>query len=187
MGFIQGVIKSFIFGGIGMFIAGPIGLIIGCLIAAGSSNNGGSNYRYSFNCPHCNAKNAIDSYGRYNCYSCYDIFCDTLRYLYKIASSEGEVSFKASEYLNCAVGVFGITSNDFNSIKGEFVRAVEDKYYKILGCKKGDSKEQIKSQYRKLVKEYHPDKVNNMKVSDAVKETLIDKFKAVQEAYEKVK
>ncbi|MGL4762119.1 MAG: DnaJ domain-containing protein [Sarcina sp.] len=325
MGFIEGVIKSFIFGGIGMFIGGPIGLIIGCLIAVGSSSNsnGGSNYRHSFNCPHCNAKNGVDSYGRYNCYSCkeavdisssgvciagisvicpfcfedniieydgkwncyscsktftyrnnrvlredesflylfmallakvaktdgrvtnkkieivddilvnlldldsesrklaieyfnkckdsnnsfqkycydykrnievddafdkpYDIFCDTLGYLYKIASSEGEISFKASEYLNCAVGVLGITANDFNSIKGEFGGEVEDKYYKILGCKKGDSKEQIKSQYRKLVKEYHPDKVNNMNVSDAVKETLIDKFKDVQEAYEKVK
>lgn len=49
-------------------------------------------------------------------------------------------------------------------------------YYEILGIKKGASKQEIKSAYRKLAKEFHPDR---NKAADA--ET---KFKEVQEAYE---
>ena len=326
MGFIAGVIKGFIFTGIGMLVGGPIGAIVGFLIAGITSETGSnrqSNYRYSFDCPYCNASNGVNSYGVYNCYSCkeamevsssgvrkagisatcpfcdgeniiqhegkwncyncsktftyrngrvlredesflylfmallgkiskaegrvtnnqikivddivvnileldsdtralaieyfnkckdsnesfqsycyrykknienddsfenpYEIFYDTLGYLYKLANSEGKVGFTASEYLNCAVGVLGISSSDFEDIRCELGGEIQDKYYKILGCKKGDSIEIIKSQYRKLVKEYHPDKVNNMNVSDSVKNTLVDKFKEVQEAYEKIK
>jgi len=49
-------------------------------------------------------------------------------------------------------------------------------YYEVLGLKKGSSKQEIKSAYRRLAKEYHPDR---NKAADA--ET---KFKEVQEAYE---
>lgn len=117
----------------------------------------------------------------------YATLLDTVKYLYKLASINNRVTFQASDYLNCAVGVFGITSDDYNSIKDEFGNEADDKYYRILGCKKGDSMDAIKGQYRKLVKEYHPDKVNNMQISETVKETLIEKFKEVQEAYEKIK
>lgn len=49
-------------------------------------------------------------------------------------------------------------------------------YYEILGISKSATKQQIKSAYRKLAKQYHPDR---NKAADA--ET---KFKEVQEAYE---
>ena len=46
--------------------------------------------------------------------------------------------------------------------------------YETLGIKKGASKDEIKSAYRKLAKKYHPD---NHETGNA------DKFKEVQEAY----
>ena len=49
-------------------------------------------------------------------------------------------------------------------------------YYDVLGVKKGASKQEIKSAYRRLAKEFHPDR---NKAADA--ET---KFKEVQEAYD---
>ncbi|MCA9380393.1 molecular chaperone DnaJ [Candidatus Dojkabacteria bacterium] len=49
-------------------------------------------------------------------------------------------------------------------------------YYEVLGLKKDASKQEIKTAYRKLAKEFHPDR---NKAQDA--ET---KFKEVQEAYE---
>lgn len=49
-------------------------------------------------------------------------------------------------------------------------------YYEVLGIEKGSSAQQIKSAYRKMAKQYHPDR---NKEADA--ET---KFKEVQEAYE---
>lgn len=50
-------------------------------------------------------------------------------------------------------------------------------YYKILGVKKGASKDEIKKAYRRLARKYHPD-VN------AGDKTAAQKFKDISEAYE---
>ena len=50
-------------------------------------------------------------------------------------------------------------------------------YYKILGVGKSASKDEIKKAYRKLAKEYHPDKTKGNK-------NLEEKFKEVSEAYQ---
>lgn len=50
-------------------------------------------------------------------------------------------------------------------------------YYKILGVDKKASQEEIKKQYRKLARKYHPDKNPDDKASE-------EKFKELQEAYE---
>ena len=52
-------------------------------------------------------------------------------------------------------------------------------YYEVLGVSKTATKEEIKSAYRKLAKEYHPD---NNKSPDAEK-----KFMEIQEAYDVLK
>lgn len=50
-------------------------------------------------------------------------------------------------------------------------------YYEILGLQKGASKEEIKSAYRKLALQYHPDRNPDNKEAE-------DKFKEATEAYE---
>ncbi len=53
-------------------------------------------------------------------------------------------------------------------------------YYKILGVDKKATREEIKKQYRKLARQYHPDRNPDDKLSE-------DKFKELQEAYEVLK
>jgi DnaJ family protein C protein 3 len=55
----------------------------------------------------------------------------------------------------------------------------EKNYYKILGIQRSASKKEIKSAYRKLALEWHPDKVDSDKKEEAEK-----KFQDISEAYE---
>ena len=52
----------------------------------------------------------------------------------------------------------------------------------LLGLKANATKEEIKAAYRRLAKEYHPDRL--VGVSDVVKKIAEEKFKEVSEAYE---
>lgn len=53
-------------------------------------------------------------------------------------------------------------------------------YYKTLGVQRGASQDEIKTAYRKLARQYHPDKTKNDKTAE-------EKFKKVSEAYEVLK
>ena len=50
-------------------------------------------------------------------------------------------------------------------------------YYKILGVSKSADEKEIKSAFRKLARQYHPDKNPGDKAAE-------DKFKEINEAYE---
>lgn len=54
-------------------------------------------------------------------------------------------------------------------------------YYEVLGVKKDATDSELKKQFRKLSKEYHPDKQINQ--SDEAKAIAEDKFKELNEAY----
>jgi molecular chaperone DnaJ len=57
---------------------------------------------------------------------------------------------------------------------------VEQDYYELLGVPRGADPETIKSAYRRLAKEHHPDRKNGCKDSEA-------RFKAINEAYDVLK
>jgi hypothetical protein len=61
----------------------------------------------------------------------------------------------------------------------------EKKYLKLLGLKGNVSEENIKDRYRKLMSEYHPDKVQHL--GGEFKQIAEDKSKEIQEAYDYLK
>lgn len=54
--------------------------------------------------------------------------------------------------------------------------------YEVLGLKRGASKEEVKSAYRKLAKKYHPD----MNVNNPLQHLAEEKFKEIQWAYDEI-
>ena len=54
--------------------------------------------------------------------------------------------------------------------------------YEVLGIKRGASKDEIKAAYRKLAKQYHPDK----HVNNPLKDLAQEKFLEIQQAYEQL-
>jgi hypothetical protein len=59
-----------------------------------------------------------------------------------------------------------------------------DKYYAVLGCKKTDSIDTIKAQYRQLIKQYHPDVIQGKGLPEGFIEFANNKFTSIVEAYD---
>jgi DnaJ like chaperone protein len=78
----------------------------------------------------------------------------------------------------------GISNSDYNSIKAMFFQT-EESPYEILQINKNATKDEIKAAYRKLAKEYHPDKVSYL--GDEVQNSAKEKFQKITEAYERLK
>jgi len=94
-----------------------------------------------------------------------------------ILQSEIEIIEKIADYL-------GVASNDFLSIKNMFIEET-DSSYKILEIKPSSSNDEVKKAYRRMAMKYHPDKVSHL--GEDFRKTADEKFKKVNEAYEKIK
>jgi DnaJ like chaperone protein len=60
-----------------------------------------------------------------------------------------------------------------------------DSAYKILEVDAGASDDEVKKAYRKMAMKYHPDKVGHL--GEEFRKAANEKFKAVNEAWERIK
>jgi DnaJ like chaperone protein len=107
-----------------------------------------------------------------------------LHLLFNISMADGHANNEEVEVIGKISGLMGISSSDFTSIKNMFVPET-DSLYKILEIDPKASNDEIKKAYRKMAMKYHPDKVGHL--GDDFRRTADDKFKKVNEAYEKIK
>lgn len=107
--------------------------------------------------------------------------------LYKLATCCGKISYEEEKVLNYTAAIMKIDPYFIDRLKEEYVDNSIDKYYEILGCKKGDSMSVIKSKYRKIVSECHPDRIVSKDLPDYLVQYSTQRFREVQEAYEKIK
>jgi DnaJ like chaperone protein len=81
-------------------------------------------------------------------------------------------------------GYLGIAITDYISIRNMFIPET-DSAYKILEISPSASNEEVKKAYRRMAMKYHPDKVSHL--GEDYKKTANEKFRKVNEAYEKIK
>jgi DnaJ like chaperone protein len=113
----------------------------------------------------------------------YEVRLQVVHFLFNIAKADGHVSDKEVSKIEQISRYFAINAQDFNSIKAMFFKSA-DQAYKILEIDKDASDTDIKKAYRKMVKKYHPDKLQNM--DEAYQKGATEKFNQVQEAYEQL-
>lgn len=107
-----------------------------------------------------------------------------LHFLFGIAKADGMVTDAEVRQIYTISGYLGISGRDFESIKAMFYDS-SDNAYKILEITKEASVDDIKNAYRKMAKKYHPDRVQHL--GEAHQKGAVEKFRQVQEAYEKLK
>ncbi len=80
----------------------------------------------------------------------------------------------------------GISLSYFTTFKDELVRGKKsnlDECYQLLGCNKNSTNAEIKKAYRKLVGEYHPDKIQSKGLPEEFLKFANDQMHKINEAY----
>ena len=118
---------------------------------------------------------------------------ELLNSLFSIAYADGELHPKEQVMLSEIAKVFEISGNEFESLNNIFEAKVSkdntsiNRSYKILGLSENASLEQVSNQYRKLIKEYHPDKLQGMGLPKEFIELANQKLSAINKAYTEIK
>jgi len=118
---------------------------------------------------------------------------ELLNSLFSIAYADGELHPKERDMLFEIAKVFQISGNEFESLNNIFEAKIStdntsmNRSYKILGLSENASLEQVSNQYRKLIKEYHPDKLQGMGLPKEFIELANQKLSAINKAYTEIK
>ena len=118
---------------------------------------------------------------------------ELLNSLFSIAYADGELHPKERDMLFEIAKVFQISGNEFESLNNIFEEKIStdntsiNRSYKILGLSENTSLEQVSNQYRKLIKEYHPDKLQGMGLPKEFIELANQKLSAINKAYTEIK
>lgn len=106
--------------------------------------------------------------------------------LFRVATADKSLNAAEERLIQSAAGIFQFSNEMYFKFKSRYVPD-SDKYYKILGCSNSDSDDMIKKQYRKMVRDYHPDAIASKGLPEEFVTFAHDKFREIQEAYEVIK
>lgn len=136
--------------------------------------------------------------------------------LFQIAVADGPIHPEEERLIAAAAQIFGMDEHNYLELRGRFVSGGHASYgyhgsdssngsgsraeerqgprpatlaqsYTVLGCTPEDTPQKIKQSYRKLVSDYHPDKIVSKDLPEGFVQFANEKFKSIQEAYEAVK
>ena len=106
--------------------------------------------------------------------------------LFQIAAADGTLHPAEETALKRIKDIFQISEHQFDNIKAVYFKEL-DRYYKTLNCTPQSSNEEIKSNYKKLVKDFHPDKIVSKGLPEEFTDFATKRFREIQQAYGEIK
>ena len=106
--------------------------------------------------------------------------------LFRIVAADGTLHPAEETALRRIKEIFNISDTQYEDIKAVYFNDL-DKHYKILNCTPESTNEQIKSNYKKLVKDFHPDVIISKGLPQEFIEFASNRFREIQESYEKIR
>jgi DnaJ like chaperone protein len=104
--------------------------------------------------------------------------------LYNISAADSRFEQAETAMIKSIADMLGISSGDYDSIRNMFIPST-DAAYRILEVDRSATDEELKTAYRKMALKYHPDKVGHL--GEEFRKTAEEKFKAVNDAWSKIK
>lgn len=115
-----------------------------------------------------------------------ELLSSMLDMLLRVSMADKVLHPGEEKLLLSAVRIFGISNDEYRHMKEKYCPDT-DKYYAILGCDPSASMDEIKQRYRKLVHDFHPDKIVSKGLPEEFTKFASQKFQEIQTAYEKIK
>jgi len=111
---------------------------------------------------------------------------DVLEGLFHIAKADEALHPQEEQFLGQVAKRFGFTDTEFSYIKARHIIVGKRNPYDVLGVKPSISNEELKSHYRRLVAENHPDKLMARGVPEEFVTIAIEKVATINEAYDAI-
>ncbi|NVK33739.1 MAG: DnaJ family molecular chaperone [Rhodobacteraceae bacterium] len=111
---------------------------------------------------------------------------DILDGLFYIAKADGVVHEDEVSYLERVAEIFGLTSREFSRMMARHARAAGDPYL-VLGLGPEASDEELKSRYRREVRETHPDRLIARGVPEEFVRIANDRMASLNDAWGQIR
>lgn len=113
--------------------------------------------------------------------------------LFRVGMADGSMTRSEQQLIRTAVQIFRLPQSLFDSLKNQYGTSAfgrqnqKKKSYAVLGISPSADNEEVKRAYRKMVSEYHPDKIASKGLPDEFIRFAHDKFREIQEAYQEIR
>ncbi len=107
--------------------------------------------------------------------------------LFHIARADGQVSNAELAYLRQVAEIFGLDEAAWERVKASAAAEEGQDPYELLGLDPQASDDAVKSAYRKLVRENHPDRLVSQGMPQEFIDMANDKLAAINSAYEQIR
>jgi len=111
---------------------------------------------------------------------------DLLDGLFHIAKADNVYHPAEDQFLHEVAAIFGFSENEFARIKEGHVGADKSDPYVILGVPREIPDADLKSHYRKLIREHHPDTLIAQGVPQEFIDVANDKLAAINDAFDRI-
>jgi len=123
-------------------------------------------------------------------------------YLFRVAAADGKISQDEMNLIRTLSKKLGYHEQQLKKLIEFFLlqkqssyqyqgkksyRTVDAKAYQLLGIRQDSNNQEIKSAYRRLIREYHPDKLIGQGLSELMIEEATIKSQQIQAAYDTIK
>lgn len=107
-----------------------------------------------------------------------------MHYLIGLAHADGQVHIAERRMLEAIATDLGVSTKDLASLDAMFRGPSTSSAYTILEVDPKASDEEVKKAYRRMAMKHHPDRVANL--GEEVQKAAAEKFKKVQQAWERI-
>ncbi len=106
--------------------------------------------------------------------------------LFQIALADKELHPAEERMIDAVASILGVTGAEFASIRNRYVGNSEHAYA-VLGLSEDANDDEVKGAYRRLVQEYHPDRIVSQGMPEEFVEYATQRFQEIQSAWETIK